>query len=102
MKRSLAAVAAFGIFGAGAAFVACGSDPGTTGADAGVSEVTAADVSGNYYNYAVNSITLPTSNKEFAFDLDGDGKQDNQMGNIIGTLKMQGLDAQAGVDDSVA
>ncbi len=34
----------------------------------------------------VNTLTLPKSGTQFAVDLDGNGKKDNQLGNILGAL----------------
>jgi hypothetical protein len=48
------------------------------------------------------SYTLPQSKADFALDLNGDGKLDNQWGNIIGALAAQNLDPQGGVDQALA
>jgi hypothetical protein len=50
----------------------------------GGSQPTAAGGSPRFY--VVDSMTLPVSSSDFAFDLNGDGKLDNRMGNIIGAL----------------
>lgn len=103
MKRSIILAAAIGMAGIGATLTGCpGGDTGG-GADAGGSgEVTKDQLHGNFTAYAVNKLVLPQDNKQFAIDLNGDGKVDNQMGNIIGTLATQNLDAQSGVDASLA
>ena len=38
----------------------------------------------------INKIMLPDSNKSYAIDLDGNGTKDNQIGLIVGTIKMLG------------
>jgi len=66
------------------------------------SDVTAADVKGTIdKGYVVSSIMLPQQKSDFALDLNGDKRADNALGNIIGTLATQGLDAQTGVNASV-
>ena len=52
--------------------------------------------------YVINKLTLPQARSDFAIDLNGDFRADNQLGNIVGALQAQNLDAQAGVDMSVA
>jgi hypothetical protein len=47
------------------------------------------------------TVTVPTSRTDFSIDLNGDGRQDNQLGNIIGALIGQNLDVQMGVNDAV-
>ena len=37
----------------------------------------------------------------FGLDLNGDGKIDNQLGNIIGALTANNLDTQGGVDTAI-
>jgi hypothetical protein len=41
--------------------------------------------------YVINTKTLPLSRSDFAFDLNGDGKIDNQYGNIIGATQAQNI-----------
>ena len=48
---------------------------------------------GRTQTYVVNHLTLPQSKADFAIDLNGDGKPDNQLGNIIGALTGVGFDA---------
>jgi len=48
-----------------------------------------------------NALTVPQEKSMFAMDLNGDGKLDNQLGNIIGALAAQNLDPQMGVNDSI-
>jgi hypothetical protein len=58
--------------------------------DPGVNHSHAADVVGPFtgptQRFVVDSITLPLQRSDFAEDLDGDGKPDNQLGNIFGLL----------------
>ncbi len=99
MKRSVIFAASIGVLGlgvAGASFTSCTP---ATDMPPGPMDVTTAH--GDKHQYAVNSITLPQDNKMFAIDLNGDNKVDNQMGNIIGTLATQNLDAQSGVTQSI-
>lgn len=56
---------------------------------------------GNHYKFVANTLKAPTQRADFAIDLNGDGKTDNQLGNIIGALSGQGLDAQMGIDESM-
>jgi hypothetical protein len=51
--------------------------------------------------YVVDTLTVPAMRADFAMDLNGDGKADNQLGNIIGALTAQNLDTQAGVNTSL-
>lgn len=50
----------------------------------------------------IDSIVLPQSRTDFAIDLNGDTKTDNQLGNIIGVLGSQNIDSQAAMNDAVA
>ncbi len=49
----------------------------------------------------VNALTVPMAKSDYAMDLNGDGKLDNQLGNIIGALTAQNLDVQMGVDQAI-
>ncbi len=49
-----------------------------------------------------STLTLPQEHSQFAIDLNGDGKVDNQYGNIVGALSAQNLDLQSTVDQSLA
>jgi hypothetical protein len=49
----------------------------------------------------VNSLTLPKAATEYAVDLDGNGKNDNQLGAVLGALAVvvpTGMDFQTGLD----
>jgi hypothetical protein len=52
--------------------------------------------------FVADKITLPTSRTTFAIDLNGDGKLDNQYGNILLALSALNFNAQMGMDDAVA
>jgi hypothetical protein len=56
---------------------------------------------GNPTKYVVSSITLPMSRSDFSIDLNGDGKTDNQLGNIMPVLAMLGLDLQSTINSAV-
>ncbi|MGZ3425001.1 MAG: hypothetical protein ACXVCV_00060 [Polyangia bacterium] len=51
--------------------------------------------------YVWNAVTLPMQRTDFAFDLNNDGRTDNQYGNIVGALVGQGLDPQAAATQSI-
>ena len=48
--------------------------------------------------FVIDAITLPTDKTMFADDLNGDGKSDNQLGNIVGVLAAQNLNPQNATD----
>jgi hypothetical protein len=52
--------------------------------------------------FVADSITLPQQRSDFAMDLNGDGKLDNQLGNIVGALAAQNLNAQMNLDTAIA
>jgi hypothetical protein len=52
--------------------------------------------------YVVSKLIAPTSRTTFALDLNGDGKPDNQLGNILAALKAQMLDTQMSIDQAMA
>jgi hypothetical protein len=61
--------------------------------------------SGSHYHYVINSITWPeTSNdaRALAFDLDGNGTLDNQLGMVTATMRSQGFDLQTPQDQEIA
>src|SRR5436305_489050 len=86
---------ALGALGVGAS--GCGDDTATPTKDFTITldmsmpadlnmETTTAQLHGDFHDYAINQILLPTKNTDFALDLDGDGTPDNQLGTIIGIL----------------
>jgi len=52
--------------------------------------------------FLLSSLKLPVLSGDYAFDLDGDGKVDNQLGRVISAMLQQGLDMQATVDKAVS
>ncbi len=52
--------------------------------------------------YVINAFTAPTSRSDFAYDLNGDGKADNQFGSLCAVLIGQGYGLQAALDAEVA
>ncbi len=77
------------------AFSACGGG-GSSSGDCTASGGT------NKAQYVVNAVMVPEQRSDFAIDLNGDGRVDNQLGNIIGALSGQGLDVQSGVNMATA
>ncbi len=64
------------------------------------SEITTAE--GDHTKWVVNKLTFPMLKTDYAIDLNGDGKAENQLGSLIGTLASAMIDAQGGIDGSVA
>lgn len=80
-----------------------GGDGGGGGSDmAHVYTCRGLDAPGTTYKGATSAIHLPTTAKSYAIDLDGDGKADNQLKNILTTLSLVGLTPQAEIDSAVA
>jgi hypothetical protein len=90
MKRSMISslICAAGLFTACSGGTGTGSDCNTltTGAEG---------------KNVANALTVPQEKSQYAMDLNGDNKLDNQLGNIIGALTAQNLDPQTGVNDSI-
>jgi hypothetical protein len=84
-----------GLLSMTALFSACGGD-----ANAPPPDVTMFS-SANPAKYVANALTVPLDRMQYGMDLNGDGKLDNQLGNIIGALSANNLDTQKGVNDSV-
>ncbi len=74
-------------------FAACGnSNSGDCTASGGT----------NKAQYVVNTVSVPSmSAKDYGIDLNGDGRVDNQLGQIIVTLAAQGLNVQDGVNQAL-
>jgi hypothetical protein len=75
-------------------FAACGGDSSSSG-DCKASGGT------NKAQYVTNAVMVPEQRSDFAIDLNGDGRVDNQLGNIIGALEGQMLHVQDGVNQAV-
>ena len=56
---------------------------------------------GTTYRFAVNQLLLPMWKTDFADDLNGDGRGDNQLGEVVATLAGNG-DLTTAVDDMLA
>lgn len=54
------------------------------------------------YEFLLSSLKLPVLGRDYAFDLDGNGLVDNQLGQVISAMVQQGLDMQATVDKAVS
>jgi hypothetical protein len=78
-----------------AALIAGCSDTGGTG------QTCTAVTTGAEGKNVANALTMPQEKAMYAMDLNGDGKLDNQLGNIIGALTAQNLDPQMGVNDAI-
>jgi hypothetical protein len=52
--------------------------------------------------FVANTITVPTMKGQFALDLNGDGKPDNQLAQILSALQSQGLMPQDGVNKALS
>jgi hypothetical protein len=72
-------------------FAACGDS--TTGPTV-VPDVTMVS-SANPAQYVANTLTVPLDRMQFGMDLNGDGKTDNQLGNIIGALRTASISRSA-------
>jgi len=74
-------------------FAACGGD--SSSGDCTASGGT------NKAQYVTNAVMVPQQRSDYAIDLNGDGRVDNQLGNIIGALEGQMLHVQDGVNQAV-
>lgn len=72
-----------------------------TGCGGGGADECTMATTGESAKFVANSISVPQSKSDFAFDLNGDGRADNQLGNIIQALTNSNLDTQSGVNDAV-
>jgi len=60
-----------------------------------------AGAGGQTTKYVVSKAYVPTDKSKFAIDVNGDGRPDNQLGNILGALSGQGLNVQEGVKKAI-
>lgn len=51
--------------------------------------------------YVWNNVLMPMQRQDYAIDLNGDGRTDNQLGNIEGALAGQGMDVQGQATQAV-
>jgi hypothetical protein len=75
-------------------FSACG------GSSSGAADVTMPSTM-NPLQFVADSLLVPMDRTQYGMDLNGDGKVDNQLGNIIGALTANNLDTQGGVDSAI-
>jgi hypothetical protein len=57
---------------------------------------------GPVYKYATNALRLPTNANAYSIDIDGDGRADNQLKNLLSAISAAGFDLQTAMDQSVA
>jgi hypothetical protein len=81
-------------------FAACGGSSGTTPPPAGGADCTPTGGS-NTALYVTNTVTVPQTKTDFAIDLNGDNRVDNQLGSIVSILKTESLSVQDGVTMAV-
>src|SRR5262249_35094177 len=96
MKRTFSRVILGAVLGGAVALVGCGDSSGPT---TNTTDVTAAK--GDFHDFVANTLTLPLTREQFSIDLDGDGRADNALANIINVLGSQMLIAQDGVNESI-
>ena len=70
------------------------------GGSSGPADVTMISMA-NPTQFVANSLLVPMDRTTYGMDLNGDGKVDNQLGNIIGALTANNLDTQGGVDTAI-
>jgi len=75
---------------------ACDSSPAPAAAD-----ITAATGT-NTVQFAINNMFMPTDKYQYSGDLDGDGKPDNALSNIIALVNAANIDSQTSVTASFA
>jgi hypothetical protein len=56
----------------------------------------------NRQRFVFDTVTLPQSRADYAIDLNGDGRADDQLGNLVAALSAQALNPQPGVDAALA
>ena len=95
MKRSWSSLITVSFLSGSVALVGCGSPPS--------SDSCSMPSSGMNAKAVANTLVLPQTRSEDAFDIDGNGTADNQLGNIVGALStMGGLNPQDSVNKAVA
>lgn len=75
----------------------CGGSTEVSRANAGECTPSA----GTELKFVADSITVPKSYSEYALDLDGNGRPDNQLGNIVSALSMY-FDTQKAANDALS
>jgi hypothetical protein len=64
-------------------------------------ETVVGDSEGTPHDFVVTSLTLPQQRSDFAYDLDCDGRTDNQLGSIVAALVNQETDPQGPIDQAI-
>jgi hypothetical protein len=80
----------------------CGKHDGGGGFDSGGGGDSGMVAHGDHHRYVFNRILVPMQRSDFAIDLNGDGKPDDQFGNVVGALAAQNIDAQSAQDAAVS
>ena len=93
MKRSFGLFSAPAMIAAGLLSAGCGTNSPTT--------MTCDPAKEAPHQFAVNKLLVPAVKTDYSIDLNGDGRPDNQLGNILGALASQGLDPQTSIDTAV-
>jgi hypothetical protein len=58
---------------------------------------------GNFHrSYVIDTFRVPLSRTDFALDLNGDGRRDNQLGNVLGSAEQAGAQSQLRVDQAIS
>ena len=50
----------------------------------------------------ISAVTLPVNRAQYAVDVDGDGKPEDQFGGVVGFLKTAGFNLQTNIDSTIA
>lgn len=103
LKRSRSLQGLF--FSATAGLLLAASGAGCGGDEMPMDEVCTADkVTGTSYKYATNALRLPASSgsKTYASDIDGDGKTENALKNLVQAVSVAGLNLQDPINEAVA
>jgi hypothetical protein len=80
------------------AVAGCGGDSASGGGDCTVS----ASASLDDKKFVLDTLVMPPTRSDYALDLNGDGKADNQLGNIVNVLAGRDLNPQPSVDKAIA
>lgn len=90
---------------AASALAACGGggakSPDLGSPDLALPTETCTAPAGPAAKYVTATVTIPTDATKLAFDLNGDGKADNALGDIASILKTQNIDLQVSANEAV-
>lgn len=81
-------------------FAACGGSNNNNGNPPASTDCTPTGGT-NMAKYVTNTVTVPQTKSDFAIDLNGDNRVDNQLGSIVSILKTENLSVQDGVTQAV-